>query len=851
MFKVKEIHYILRHGDRTPITPIGKEEFWQAQVATKESTDLGYQVVVERGQVKDSHVMAGVGPYGKLSKLGITEVEQRGRQLRCSIEEAGGVLLERNVSVRSTNFDRTVNSAQGFLKGLGVSQKNVRIDARRWKSFIPDSDMDQFHGLVKKYKARLEPYSKASGGKELRARVARKLNEAGLFPFGDAGPDGKDEPGGLSVDRLCEILCCLKAYNLMPATLTQEEIDAVTSIKNKWAFAFSGIGEFLEASMAPFLYAIVNSMRKLVWERKRAGIIKESGLKLNVYSAHDSCIYSTISAFLLRPLGLSPEEDGAMEWTTRMWPTYADSLRIDILERVEESEASAALRSGCPIVKMGKDEAERLGDGIFCVRFLFDGHGKVSVLGQPSEFVPVRAVRLNWEPEQISERLHPLLHEIGKHREACSDIFQQHSIDEVKGFLGLPGNGDPLDRLPNPLYEPWESLASNVPTLLKSSGFRAKARLLPVIDFKPLCKSKAELRRAYLVLSVLSSAYMWCDEGEMVVSVPPAISIPLCSVAEELDIAPVLIHASICLYNYKRLSRTGEISATNLDTVIDFLGSKDEKWFFLLTAEVEMHGARGLMPCLMLRMALKTIAKEHAASGRINSFWVPHVLGLLDKIESSIDKMTETISRMSDGCDPGAFYNFVRPFLAGTAGNPAMPNGVIYEGYEKYSGPQKFNGGSAAQSTIFPVLDAALDVAHNNPVSEGFLKEMQRFYMPKEHREFVLYLRDYGKEGVMLSIEDLVTNVLDGHERRAVSQRYNRCLDSLANFRSGHINLVARYIIVPQKKAAKGQAGSGESKPAKKRKLSENAGGKGTGGTGLMAFLKPIRDSTQSKKVGE
>ena len=213
--------------------------------------------------------------------------------------------------------------------------------------------------------------------------------------------------------------------------------------------------------------------------------------------------------------------------------------------------------------------------------------------------------------------------------------------------------------------------------------------------------------------------------------------------------------------------------------------------------------------------------------------------------------MTETISRMSDGCDPGAFYNFVRPFLAGTAGNPAMPNGVIYEGYEKYSGPQKFNGGSAAQSTIFPVLDAALDVAHNNPVSEGFLKEMQRFYMPKEHREFVLYLRDYGKEGVMLSIEDLVTNVLDGHERRAVSQRYNRCLDSLANFRSGHINLVARYIIVPQKKAAKGQAGSGESKPAKKRKLSENAGGKGTGGTGLMAFLKPIRDSTQSKKVGE
>ena len=112
----------------------------------------------------------------------------------------------------------------------------------------------------------------------------------------------------------------LDAYNLMPTTLTQPEIDAVKSIKNKWCYAFSGIGEFLEASMASFLYSIINSMRELLWKTKHS----TAGLKLNVYSAHDSCIYSTISAFLLRPLGLTSEENRRMEWTSKMWPSYAD-----------------------------------------------------------------------------------------------------------------------------------------------------------------------------------------------------------------------------------------------------------------------------------------------------------------------------------------------------------------------------------------------------------------------------------------------------------------------------------------------------------------------------------------------
>lgn len=68
---------------------------------------------------------------------------------------------------------------------------------------------------------------------------------------------------------------------------------------------------------------------------------------------------------------------------------------------------------------------------------------------------------------------------------------------------------------------------------------------------------------------------------------------------------------------------------------------------------------------------------------------------------------------------------------------------------------------------------------------------------------------------------------------------YNKCLASLSKLRSGHMSLVHEYIIEQQKLVA---ASSGLS-------IEKNAGGKGTGGTDLMHFLKPMRDNCNSAKV--
>ena len=68
---------------------------------------------------------------------------------------------------------------------------------------------------------------------------------------------------------------------------------------------------------------------------------------------------------------------------------------------------------------------------------------------------------------------------------------------------------------------------------------------------------------------------------------------------------------------------------------------------------------------------------------------------------------------------------------------------------------------------------------------------------------------------------------------------YDECIDGLKQFRTGHISLVAEYIMAQQRK---GEVERGS--------LEGTAGGKGTGGTDLMQFLKPIRDNCKDSLLG-
>lgn len=78
---------------------------------------------------------------------------------------------------------------------------------------------------------------------------------------------------------------------------------------------------------------------------------------------------------------------------------------------------------------------------------------------------------------------------------------------------GISKNGflpasNPLTRLPNNYYQPWESIIEVLPTLIETKQIRQRIDELPVLSTTHLC-SEPEWQRAYSMLAVLAQGYIW------------------------------------------------------------------------------------------------------------------------------------------------------------------------------------------------------------------------------------------------------------------------------------------------------------------------------------------------------
>ncbi|CAM9734761.1 unnamed protein product, partial [Ectocarpus sp. 13 AM-2016] len=200
------------------------------------------------------------------------------------------------------------------------------------------------------------------------------------------------------------------------------------------------------------------------------------------------------------------------------------------------------------------------------------------------------------------------------------------------------------------------------------------------------------------------------------------IAVPLAALAAAEGMPPLLTHTSLVLHNWHRLDPAGPLRAENLACNCHFLGGLDETWFYISTVEIEARGG-GVFGALL--EAQHAIAE--ADSGSDASAAAGVVLDALAVARAGIVSMREALARMPVGCHPLIFYQRVRPFLSGWKANPTLPDGVVYEGVS--SKKRQYYGGSAAQSTLFPALDAALEVSHSAHSSNAFLLEM-RDYMP-------------------------------------------------------------------------------------------------------------------------
>lgn len=385
----------------------------------------------------------------------------------------------------------------------------------------------------------------------------------------------------------------------------------------------------------------------------------------------------------------------------------------------------------------------------------------------------------------------------------------EFDVSPDRGFLPAT---DPLPALARPEFAELNELASALPKLLAARRLRAAVYRLPAVPLETLDGwSLDEYRCAGRILSFLGHAYVWEDPQKPERRLPASLAVPWHRIMQRLGRPPVLSYASYCLDNWRRLDPNRPIELGNIALASNFLGGVDEEWFVLVHVEIEAKAGEA--------MAGIVAAQAAALAGDQDG-----VLRGLQAIVAAEERMVHTLLRMPERCDPYIYYNRVRPYIHGWKDNPALPEGIVYEGVDEYQGrPQRFRGETGAQSSIIPALDAALGVTHAEGPLTHYLVEM-REYMPPTHRAF---LRALGEVR-----DDRGRALLHGYCRDRKQQEpklwaaFCECVRSLARFRETHYDYADRYIHQQHQ-----------------RSLS-NPTAVGTGGTPFMQYLKEHLDET-------
>ncbi|KAI1293905.1 indoleamine 2,3-dioxygenase [Xylaria venustula] len=428
-------------------------------------------------------------------------------------------------------------------------------------------------------------------------------------------------------------------------------------------------------------------------------------------------------------------------------------------------------------------------------------------------------------------------------------LLSDYGISPTHGFLP---DVLPLTRLPDPYYNKWEAIASNLQGLILSKRLRGIIDRLPVLSTVGL-EHDAEWRRAYVLLTFLAHGYIWGGDTPRD-RVPPSISAPLLQICHYLDIPPVSTYAASVLWNFKPLFvDEGIDDLDNIATLLTFTGSLDESWFYLVSVAIEARGG----PIIPLMLTAVAAAREGDSAT---------VTRCLHAFAERLDDLGGMLRRMHENCDPGFFYRRIRTFLAGSKNmaEAGLPDGVIYDDGSGNSEYVEYSGPSNAQSSLIQFFDIILGIEHRptgkkaTPDSDSeregrtvapkhnFIQDM-RLYMPGPHARF---LNDVS--GVA-NIREFV------EERRStdksLSIAYDACLAMLRAFRDIHIAIVTRYIVLPSREnRARSRSRSPEAvrnrqnlATASRHQQYKNV--KGTGGTALIPFLKQARDETGEPAV--
>ncbi|KAI7797578.1 indoleamine 2, partial [Triplophysa rosa] len=393
--------------------------------------------------------------------------------------------------------------------------------------------------------------------------------------------------------------------------------------------------------------------------------------------------------------------------------------------------------------------------------------------------------------------------------------MEQFHVSEDFGFI-LP---EPLTDLPE-YFKPWMDIAKNVPELISSHSLRLRVHNMPLLETH-LLQSHRELRLAHLALSTLTMGYVWQEgERETVKVLPRNLAVSLWEVSQRLDLPPILSHSDTVLANWKKTNPDGVSAFSNLELLITLPGGETVRGFFLVTLLVELAAVPGL------KAIPEVISGVHYNN-------VAMVTKALNVVGQAIDSMKQALKLMHDYVDPSIFYGILRIYLSGWKDNPSMAEGLVYEGVQEKA--MEYSGGSAAQSSTLHCFDELMGVKHEGD-SGAFLKRM-RDYMPPSHKHFIENISSRP------SLRNFVLQQADEH----LTHAFEQCLSRLVDFRNYHINIVTRYVTIPASRAKQLHISGRESAEELDTigKAPTALEERGTGGSGIMSFLKTVRDKTK------
>lgn len=378
-----------------------------------------------------------------------------------------------------------------------------------------------------------------------------------------------------------------------------------------------------------------------------------------------------------------------------------------------------------------------------------------------------------------------------------------YGISHDRGFLSPHDAQDVV--LPD-LLEPVQSTAMDLPRLLVSGEVRRPIAALPTLDLTDFCKgaSLAEQRAAFVHYSFLVQSYVW-GEPEAPRSLPASVAVPIWQLSESIGQPPLLTYSAYVLDNWGRIDPGKEIDLSNIYMHQPFLGGQDEAWFVLIHVAIEARAGAMLATIPALIAACGDEDDETLASG-------------LSAMSAVWDDMNAILNRMPERCDPYIYFHRVRPWIHGWKDNPALADGLIYEGVEGLDGkPQSFRGQTGSQSSIVPAMDAFLGVDHAGDPLRTYLDQLH-IYRPPEHRRFIDDIRTSSR----------LRDHIQQRDNAGLKSLYNDCIENLTRFRTRHLEYAASYI----NKQSRGGSG--------------NTSDVGTGGTPFMKYLKKHRDEADA-----